>query len=209
MSQDTKSEIDPAMTPLFVGMGVELEGTVRHRGPQDEKAVVLGTLKGDIEWNGILQVPKGGKVLIDKSLRVREMVVGGEVLGTGDHVVIETGLLRVGESGIIDVAMVSLPTGGLEQARGSVINAQLRMATDHLFALVANDIAASLAPAADLVVAGRGGTEASVDADLHTSLPPSSIHSTASVLPIVTAHGRKDGDHVGALVQIETRSVAA
>lgn len=134
MSTDTKSEIDPTKTPLFIGTGVEFAGTIRHGGPHDERAVILGSLTGEVHWNGILQVPTGGKIVVQGTLRCREMMIGGEIVGEGDDVVIETGLLRLGNSARIDVATVSLPPGGLEQARGSVINAKLQMTSDHPFA---------------------------------------------------------------------------
>lgn len=136
MSHDHKSEIDPTKTPLFIGAGVEFAGTIRHAGPHEERAVILGSLTGEIHWNGILQVPAGGKVIVQGALRCREMMIGGEIVGEGNDVLIETGLLRLGNSAKIDVATVCVPTGGLEQARGSVINAKLRMTSDHPFAPV-------------------------------------------------------------------------
>lgn len=132
--QDDRSAINPEKTPLFIGVGVAFEGLIRHTGPVDERAVILGSLSGNVEWNGILQVPKGGKVTVSESLRCREMMIGGEIVGANDDVVIETGLLRLGESASIQVATVSVPPGGLEQSRGSVINAKLRMTSDHPFA---------------------------------------------------------------------------
>lgn len=134
MNTDNKSSIEPELTPLYIGSGVEFTGTIRHNGPTNEKAMVLGTVHGDIEWNGILQVPQGGKVIVQKSMRCREMMVNGEITGANEEVVIETGLLRLGERAVIEVATVSVPTGGLEQARGSVINAKLRMTAEHPFA---------------------------------------------------------------------------
>lgn len=134
MTADTKSTIQPELTPLYIGTGVELSGMVRHAGPVTEKAIVLGTLLGDVDWNGILQVPHGGKVVVQQSMRCREMIVNGEVSSANEDVVIETGLLRLGEKAVIAVATVSVPPGGLEQARGSVINAKLRMTGDHPFA---------------------------------------------------------------------------
>jgi hypothetical protein len=131
---DTKSTIQPELTPLYIGTGVEVSGMIRHVGPVAEKAIVLGTLLGDLEWNGILQVPHGGKVVVQQSMRCREMIVNGEISSANEEVVIETGLLRLGEKAIITVATVSVPPGGLEQARGSVINAKLRMTGDHPFA---------------------------------------------------------------------------
>lgn len=134
MTTDTKSQIDPTLTPLFIGAGVEFVGTISHTGPTQERAVVLGDFVGDINWNGILQVPQGGKVTVKGALRCREMMIGGEIVGEGDDVLIETGLLRLGDSARIAVSTVSVPTGGLEQARGSIINATLRMTSDHPFA---------------------------------------------------------------------------
>lgn len=134
MTSDNRSAIEPEKTPLFIGAGVTFHGSFHHAGPVDEKAVILGEITGDMQWNGILQVPRGGKVTVLKSLRCREIMVGGQIVGADDDVVIETGLLRLGESASVDVATVSLPPGGLEQARGSVINAKLRMTKEHPFA---------------------------------------------------------------------------
>ncbi len=134
MTSDNRSAIEPEKTPLFIGAGVTITGSFHHAGPTDEKAVILGELTGDMEWNGILQVPRGGKVTVLKSLRCREIMVGGQIVGADEDVVIETGLLRLGESASVDVATVSLPPGGLEQSRGSVINAKLRMTKEHPYA---------------------------------------------------------------------------
>ena len=134
MTSDNRSSIEPDKTPLLIGAGVTFKGSFHHAGPADEKAVILGELTGDMGWNGILQVPRGGKVTVLKSLRCREIMVGGEIVGADDDVVIETGLLRLGESASVEVATVNLPPGGLEQSRGSVINAKLRMTKEHPFA---------------------------------------------------------------------------
>lgn len=42
MTTDQRSAIEPEKTPLFIGVGVEFTGAIRHSGPQDEKAVILG-----------------------------------------------------------------------------------------------------------------------------------------------------------------------
>lgn len=120
--------------PVFIGTGVSIEGTIRHEGPQDERAVILGSFTGNMDWNGVLQIPRGGKIIVQQSLRCREIVVNGDISSADDNVVIETGLLRLGETAKINVATISLPPGGLEQSRGSVINANLRMSSDHPFA---------------------------------------------------------------------------
>lgn len=134
MSNDQRSPSDPNKIPLFIGAGVEFSGAIRHAGAQDEKAVILGQFTGDVEWNGVLQVPPGGKVIVEKSMRCREMVVGGEIVGANDEVVIETGLLRLAESACVTVATVSVPPGGVEQSRGSVVNATLRMSKQNVYA---------------------------------------------------------------------------
>lgn len=139
MTADNRNSIEPEKTPLFIGTGVSFQGSFTHNGPVDEKAVILGEFTGDMQWNGVLQVPRGGKIIVQNSLRCREMVVGGQIVGADESVLIETGLLRLGESAVVDVATVSLPAGGLEQSRGSVINAKLRMSKDHPFAELHND----------------------------------------------------------------------
>lgn len=134
MSNDQRSPAEPNKIPLFIGAGVEFSGAIRHAGAQDEKAVILGQFTGDVEWNGILQVPRGGKVIVEKSMRCREMLIAGEIVGASDEVVIETGLLRLADSASVDVATVSVPPGGLEQSRGSVVNATLRMSKKNAYA---------------------------------------------------------------------------
>lgn len=121
-------------TPLFVGAGVQFAGRIRHAGPQSERAVILGEFNGDIEWNGVLHVPQGGKLVVDKALRCREILVSGAIVGKTEEALIETGLLRLGKTATIDIGAVSVPPGGLEQQRGSVVNAKLRMTTDNAFA---------------------------------------------------------------------------
>ena len=120
--------------PFFIGAGVPFEGTVRHTGKQDEAAVVQGEFKGDIDWNGTLHVPAGGKILVGKNLRCREMVVAGEIVGGDDSAVVETGILRMEATARVEVATVSVAPGGLEQARGAVVNGRLRMHADNAFA---------------------------------------------------------------------------
>lgn len=186
MNTDQRSTIEPENTPLFIGLGVQFAGTIRHNGPQQEKAVILGEFTGDVEWNGVLQVPRGGKVIVEKSMRCREMMVGGEIVGANDEVVIETGLLRLGESASIDVATVSVPPGGLEQSRGSVVNARLRMSKDNAFAQREEQ-----------------GTAAPAAAAPGASMPTLSL--VASGAPAAAEEG---GEGSG-FVQVETRGQSA
>lgn len=160
-NHEDHSDHTRSKSPLFIGEGVTIEGVIRHAGPTDERAVILGTLEGGLEWNGILEVPQGGKITASHSIRCREMRIGGEIVGANDSVVIETGLLRLDASACVHVATVSVPPGGLEQARGSVMNAKLRMTSDHPFAGMQVDEVVQPAPAPAaaprLALAATGG----------------------------------------------------
>lgn len=120
--------------PVYIGRGVQFAGSIRHSGDSAEQAVIEGEFDGDIDWNGVLHIPPGGKVVVAKHLRCREIVVAGKIESQSEEVLVETGLLRLADTAEIDVATLSVPPGGLEQARGSVVNARLRMAKDHPFA---------------------------------------------------------------------------
>lgn len=124
--------------PFFIGAGVHFEGTVRHTGMQDDAAVIEGDFSGDIEWNGTLHVPAGGRILAAQHLRCREMVIAGEIVGSTEDAVMETGVLRLSASARVEVATVSVTPGGLEQVRGAVVNGRLRMNADNAFAASAN-----------------------------------------------------------------------
>lgn len=134
MSTDQNTAADPEKTPLYIGAGVQFSGTIRHSGEKDERAVILGEYAGDVDWNGVLHIARGGKLVVDKAVRCREMVVSGEVIGATPEAMIETGLLRLGKTATIEVADVSVPPGGLEQMRGAVVNAKLRMSSENPYA---------------------------------------------------------------------------
>lgn len=134
MNEPTLNQVLPEKTPMYIGPGVVFEGTIRHEGPQDERAVIVGEFHGDIEWNGVLQVISGAKVVVQNKLQARQMVVAGEVTGKDESVTVETGLLRMSSTAVVDVGTLNLPTGGLEQDRGSVVNARLKMSAEHLYA---------------------------------------------------------------------------
>jgi cytoskeletal protein CcmA (bactofilin family) len=168
-------------TPLFIGAGVQFTGSIRHAGPQDERAVVLGEFTGDVEWNGVLHVPRGGKLVVEKSLRCREMLVCGEIVGANEDAVIATGLLRLGKTATIEVGVVSVPPGGLEQQRGSVVNAKLRMTKENAYA-DQQAPAAAAATSPSLTLVSSGGAVAA-------SLEESSEQAGATELPrFLTAH---------------------
>lgn len=124
-------EINLEMTPFVVGPGIKFSGVVEHSGDPHQRAVVMGEFDGDIQWNGVLHVPKGGEVRIKNSLKCREMIVGGKITGNGPDAIVETGLLRLRSTSVVDVSTISVPVGGIEQLRGSRINAKLLMTDDH------------------------------------------------------------------------------
>lgn len=127
-----RSDLVPAKTPLYIGPGVVIQGSIHHDGPTDERAVIAGELKGDVHWNGVVQVTQGGLISADGKISCRELVVAGSV--RGDGVTIEAGVLRLEPSANVQVEEAFLPSGGLEQSRGSFFNGRLRMGADHPFA---------------------------------------------------------------------------
>ena len=189
MSNDQRSPAEPNKIPLFIGAGVEFSGAIRHAGAQDEKAVILGQFTGNVEWNGILQVPRGGKVIVEKSMRCREMLIAGEIVGASDEVVIETGLLRLADSACVDVATVSVPPGGLEQSRGSVVNATLRMSKQNAYAQAGASAAvpapqpprlilAASSPAGGSAAASETGTDRAADVPRGPQAGPSAAYGS-------------------------------
>lgn len=172
-------------TPLFIGAGVQFAGTIRHAGPQTERAVIVGEFHGDIEWNGVLHVPQGGKVIVDKTLRCREILVSGAIVGTAEDAMIETGLLRLGKTATIEVGAVSVPPGGLEQQRGSVVNAKLRMTTDNAYA-GQNEPAAESTPSSPSLTLVASSSQAAGGGEADA---PSHEGSTSDMPRFLTAGG--------------------
>lgn len=163
MNPDTKSPTEKANTPLFIGAGVEFAGSIRHAGPEADRGVILGSLTGDVDWNGVLQVPAGGKVIVEKSMYCRELQVAGSITGANDEVVVEAGLLRLAPTAALDVANVVVPTGGLEQSRGSTLNGKLRMTRESRFAARADMVPD--APAAPLFLAASSSARTAADGE--------------------------------------------
>ena len=90
-----------------------------------------GVFKGNIDWPGTVHLAVGAEVVIDSKVSCREIEVAGKISGSGQNVVLETGMLRMRESATVEVGLLSLPPGGFEQARGAVVNANLRMTKEH------------------------------------------------------------------------------
>lgn len=147
---DEKSVLNPEKTPLFIGQGVVIHGAIEHMGDTSDTAVILGELKGDINWNGVVQVTKGGTITAAKKILCRELVVAGDI--QGDGVVIEAGILRMEPTAVVKVEEVQLPPGGLEQSRGSFFTGRLTMSDKNQFAGQADD--ASAAPRLAPVLSG-------------------------------------------------------
>jgi len=118
MSKDP-SVLDPANTPLFIGLGVMITGTVSHTEPGAGNAVVLGHLSGDVKWNGTVQVAQGGLITPGNKISCRELVVAGTI--SGDDVEIEVALLRLEPTAKVDVRTLRTCPGGIEQARGATL----------------------------------------------------------------------------------------
>lgn len=129
---DEKSVLNPEKTPLFIGKGVVIRGAIEHTGEKADTAVILGELKGDITWDGVVQVTQGGRISAAQKISCRELVVAGDI--HGDGVVIEAGVLRMEPTAVVQVEEVKLPPGGLEQSRGSFFTGRMTMSSDHPFA---------------------------------------------------------------------------
>ena len=181
--QQKTTTTEAAKTPVFIGAGVQFTGTIRHAGAQDERAVILGEFTGDIEWNGVLHVPAGGKLVVDKELRCREMLVSGAVVGTSEGAHIETGLLRLGQTASVEIGAVSVPPGGLEQQRGAVVNAKLRMTKENAYAAQSEAAAGQAGSTPSLTLVSAAGQGAGATAG-------TSEESTGGAVPrFLTAQG--------------------
>ena len=118
-------------TPLYVGPGVVLEGHVTHKGANTDRAVISGVFSGDIEWDGLVEVPEGGEIKAGTKVVCRELSVAGMV--SGESVTLQAGLLRLSSTARIRVGEINLPPGGLEQARGATINGTIQMTEQNQF----------------------------------------------------------------------------
>lgn len=120
-------QIAPELTPLFIGRSVRIEGRIVYEGSAGERLVVLGEFKGSLDWDGIVQVPQGGHIEVEEQLRCTQLVVGGMVTGSTPDSTISTGELFLGPNATLEVGLIEVPSGRLEQARGATINGTLKM----------------------------------------------------------------------------------
>lgn len=119
------------VTSLYIGPGVRIEGRVSQDNP-DETIIIAGVMAGDIVTQGRVLVESGGTIEAANEIKCFELDIKGAVLGA--DVLLEAGILRLGASARVTVGEVFLPPGGLEQARGSVLCAKLRMDESNAFA---------------------------------------------------------------------------
>lgn len=129
---DTLDQVLPEKTPLFIGLGVVIDGTITYKAEDPtQRLVVLGEVRGDIYTNAILQVAQGATVHANSVISAREVVVAGKIVGKG--VTIKSGLLILQPTGDVHVESIALPLGGLEHTRGGVLNGRLDMSIANEF----------------------------------------------------------------------------
>lgn len=120
-------QIAPDLTPLLIGRGVRLEGRIDFQGAPGDRLVVLGEFKGSLDWNGVVQIPKGGKIEVETELKCSTLVVGGSVVSTSEESIVTADELVLGPDALIQAGLIKVPAGNLEQARGATINGRLQM----------------------------------------------------------------------------------
>lgn len=116
------------MQDLYIGPGIRVEGRITQCG-KDKQIVIAGTFAGDVIADGAVLVEAGGTIEVAKEIKCFDLRVKGEIKG-GDAA-IEAGLLVLEPGARVEVKAVSLPPGGLEQSRGSVLCAQVAMTPEH------------------------------------------------------------------------------
>lgn len=123
--------IAPEKTPLMIGPDILIKGDVFYEGKDAQsRLLVMGKVHGNIHTSGVLQIAQGAEVVPGSILDCGEIVVAGKICGEG--VTIKTNLLILEATGNIAVDTLCLPPGGLEQARGGVLNARLDMSDAHI-----------------------------------------------------------------------------
>jgi cytoskeletal protein CcmA (bactofilin family) len=127
---DDSNSVLPEKTPLFVGLGIVIEGVIRYDGAdKSQRLVILGEVNGDIITTGILQIAKGATVRAASKIECAEIIVAGNLIGEG--VSVRAGLIVLQPTSVVKVDTLCLPPGGLEQSRGSMLNAKLDMSEEY------------------------------------------------------------------------------
>lgn len=144
MTSPTTPDNKQQETPkLFVDAGITFTGSIRFDGKPTDLAVIKGKVIADIEWPGRLMVCEGGEVVVKSTATIRDLHVAGKLTGESPDARVEAGIVRAAATAYVELGTLSLPPGGLEQARGAVLNASLRMSADHVFASVEDPAATS------------------------------------------------------------------
>lgn len=132
VSNDKKDYADMILreyTPCYIGPGIVIEGNIKYKAAfSDERIVILGEVRGDIETNGIVQVVEGATLTAKDSIVCDQLIVAGVV--NGESVKIKANTLLTQATGNIKVDLVCLPPGGQETQKGGRINARLEMQDD-------------------------------------------------------------------------------
>lgn len=112
---------------VLIGPGAVLTGSVVYMtGEPGRRIVIQGQMSGgDIRTDGIVEIGPDAVVQASAAIECNEIHVSGTLKGEG--VTVKASLLVLKSQGRIDVQTLCLPPGGLEQLRGSILNAQLQM----------------------------------------------------------------------------------
>ena len=123
---DSSNAIQPEKTPLIVGPGIVIKGNiVSEYDDPDLRMLIIGRVEGDITTKGVVQIAKGAVVAANAQIEAGVIIVAGSI--TGEKVTIRANLLVLQATGNVAVDNVCLPSGGLEQQRGGILNARLNM----------------------------------------------------------------------------------
>jgi len=159
MTQETRTPSTGNEPPkLLIDKGVQITGTIKFAAEEKDVAFIRGDFEGNIEWNGRVVIAEGATVNVMEHASCRELTVAG-TLRAAESAKTSVGLLHIRPSGLVDVSELTLPKGGLEQARGSVLNANLRMVTDHPYAALQPAAPATSAKPQLVAVSGEGQGE--------------------------------------------------
>ena len=165
-----------AGTSLYVGPGVRVEGRITQEG-KDETIVIAGVFAGDIVTQGRVVLEANGKIEAANELKCFELDAAGVI--EGDDVLVEAGIFRLDTTAKVSVGDISLPPGGLEQSRGSVLCAKLRMEAGNAFAADDRLKAPAKAPAKDAVV--RASSSASILSSIEVKAPAATSAPSSAV----------------------------
>lgn len=127
---DNIDAVIPEKSPFYMGPGMVIRGDLEFFSEDpDARLVILGQFFGNIRTNAILQVAPGAIIHASELIDAGQVVVSGKI--TGNKVTVRTNMLAINPTGNVHVDVLCLPPGGLENSRGSVLNARLDMDEKH------------------------------------------------------------------------------